>query len=252
MSGEAGERQRVSKAEFDAVYEEAVLHRNFVEDEAYYELSRGRFWHTFQRIEALNLPAGSHVLDIGGGIVGVLLNRLLGLVVQVGDVNDRAAGDLRALGIDFTEIDLMSDTNEVDAPFDLVVLTEVIGHIPVPPYIVFRRIGRFLRPGGILFLTTPNGYRFRNVLYMLAGKEMLDSYRYPEPGEAMGQQHDYTLQHLRWQLEAGGFTVLSEEQCDSGWKGATLSARLARLAIRPVSIVPHLRENLVISARFNG
>jgi SAM-dependent methyltransferase len=40
--------------------------------------------------------------------------------------------------------------------FDLVVMTEVLEHLPVHPVDVLARVIRMLRPEGVLYLTTPN------------------------------------------------------------------------------------------------
>ena len=101
---------------------------------------------------------------------------------------------------------------------DLVILQEVIEHIPQPPYVVLEKIRTMLAPGGLLFLTTPNGHRFRNVLYMLAGREIVDIYRYPCPGDALGHQHEYTMKQMLWQAREAGFEVRSAIYQD-GWRG---------------------------------
>jgi 2-polyprenyl-3-methyl-5-hydroxy-6-metoxy-1,4-benzoquinol methylase len=58
----------------------------------------------------------------------------------VGDVQARAEEDVRSLRLSFEMVDLMSDERLPDEKFDLVVLQEVIEHLPRPPYVVFRRI----------------------------------------------------------------------------------------------------------------
>jgi SAM-dependent methyltransferase len=240
---------RVDRTRFNHAYDTLITTRDFVEFKDYYRLSRERFWRNFCKVQALGLGAGTRTLDIGGGIMAILLSDLLSHDACVGDVNERAADDVRANGLSFTQIDLFRDQDAPPEPFDLVILTEVIEHIPQPPYFVFRRIAKFLKPGGVLFLTTPNGHRFRNILYALAGKEILDIYRYPEAGEALGHQHEYTMKQLLWQLDNGHFDLISSEYCNSGWQGATLPARIARALTSPIDLVPHLRDNLTVTAR---
>lgn len=239
----------VDRSKFDDVYDRLISTRTFVEYSDYYKYSRERFWRNLCAIQTLGIGPGSRTLDIGGGIGAVLASELLKHEASVGDVNETAAGDVRSLGLSFSHIDLFRDEDPPAETFDLILLTEVIEHIPQPPYLVFRRIAKFLKPGGVLFLTTPNGHRFRNILYSLAGKEVLDIYRYPDEGENLGHQHEYTMKQMLWQLDTGGFDVISAAYTNSGWKGASLGARMARTFTSPVNAVPHLRDNLMMSAR---
>ncbi|ARE42520.1 hypothetical protein RGUI_4203 (plasmid) [Rhodovulum sp. P5] len=239
----------VSYKEFSRVYAESIQGRTFVEDLSYYKACKPRFWEAFRRIDALGLPPGSKVLDIGGGIMAVLAARLLGFDAMVGDVNERARADVEELGLGFVIFDLFSDGAPPVTGLDLVILTEVIEHIPQPPYLVLQRIAKLIAPGGRLFLTTPNGHRIRNILYMMAGKEILGIYRYPEPGMALGHQHEYTMKQMLWQAGHAGFEVELAEYYEDGFKGATLPARIAWMVVKPLSRIPRLRNSMVMVLR---
>ena len=130
-----------------------------------------------------------------------------------------------------------------------MVLQEVIEHLPYPPYLILQRIMTFLQPDGILFLTTPNGSRVRNILYLLAGKPVLDNFRYAAAGEALGHQQEYVLPQLMWQLEKAGLVALFAKQYDDGWKGASLAAQASHLLLKPINVFPQLRSGLMIAAR---
>lgn len=239
----------VTRAEFAKQYRALVEGREFVEHQDYYARSIDRFWKAFDKIQRLDLPPGATVIDIGGGIMAVLISKILGIKCYVGDVNEGAAADVRELGIDFLHVDLMSEESALEAMFDLVVLQEVIEHLPQPPYVVFRRIMRFLKPGGLLFVTTPNGSRMRNILYMLAGRPVLDNFRYPGSGESLGHQQEYILPQLVWQLEKAGMAPVYAGQYDDGWKGANRIAHLTHLLLKPANLFPHLRNGLMVAAR---
>jgi len=234
---------------FSQVYDAYVLNRSFVEQLDYYKASKKRFWEAIRRIAEINLPPGSRVLDIGGGIIAVLAARLLGHQVMIGDVNNRAQRDIVEQGLDFAIIDLFSDDMPSLDSFDLVVLTEVIEHIPQPPYIVFGRISKLLAPGGRIFLTTPNGHRLRNLLYIALGKEILGFYRYPDPGMALGHQHEYTLTQLLWQAEHAGFSTERAEYYQDGFSGASFIARIAWFLTKPFGLVPYMRNGIVMVMR---
>lgn len=236
----------ISRHTFDAAYRDTILGKQFVEDIEYYRMAKRRFWKSFQKIQSLRLPAGASVLDIGGGIMGVLLHTLLGYRAVVGDVTSLARDDIQAMGLDFVAVDLFSDDAGTVQPVDLVVLQEVIEHIPQPPYIILNRIRKMLKPGGYLFLTTPNGHRLRNLLYMVFGKEILGLYKYPSPGEALGHQHEYTLAQMRWQISNSDLKLISAEYYEDGFKGASLAARVAWAVTKPATLIPHWRNGLML------
>ena len=239
----------VTHAEFLRLYRDLIETRDFVEYKDYYRRSAVRFWKSFDKIQHLQLPAQSKAIDIGGGIMAVLLSKILGIQSYAGDLVERAAGDVTGLGIKFQLVDLTSDDTVPLEIFDLVVLTEVIEHLPYPPYVIFQRIFSFLKPGGVLFLTTPNGSRVRNILFMLAGKPVLDNFRYPGPGEGLGHQQEYVLPQLVWQLKRAGMVPLFAEQYDDGWNGANFAAHVLHALVKPANLFPHLRNGLMIAAR---
>ena len=243
------QQSTITKAQFDRVFAEIIVGRTFVENLEYYKHSRKRFWIAFQQIAALGLAQNARVLDIGGGIMAVLLKELLGMNPIVGDVVEDARVDIEALGLEFITLDLFRDTEPSIINADLVVLQEVIEHIPQPPYLVMRRLAGFLKPGGVLFLTTPNGHRFRNLIYLLLGKEILDIYRYPEPGEALGHQHEYTLKQMLWQAGKADYEVISAGYFELGFSGSTPALRLVRFLIRPLNIISYWRDNIIMSLR---
>src|SRR5690606_11388814 len=110
--------------DFERYYKELICGKEFVESASYYENSMTRLWKAFDRIQRLNLPPSAKVIDIGGGIMGVLLARIHGMQVTVGDVNRRAAEDIKGFGIPFIELNLLSDTQLPQEQFDLVILQE--------------------------------------------------------------------------------------------------------------------------------
>ena len=239
-------------AAFDSVYGARVLGRAFVEYADYYRQSRGRYRAAAARIGALGLPPGTRHLDVGGGQMALLCRDLYGFAPTVGDVVDTAVGDVVSQGAAFQRLNLLDDAYSAEKPYDLVTLLEVIEHIPHPPYVTFAKLARILRPGGWLLLTTPNFFRIRNVLRMLAGREVLDIYRYPEGDEALGHQYEFTAAQMDWQLRHAGFTPAFCTPYRSGLRGASAGARLAHVATLPFALVPHLRDGLIAAARAPG
>jgi SAM-dependent methyltransferase len=94
-------------------------------------------------------------LEIGagsGGFVRVALSR--GWEVDATEISESGLQALGKTGATVFAGDLVAGHYR-DAQFDLVVLLEVIEHLPAPLDLV-RVMGRITRPGGILVLTTPN------------------------------------------------------------------------------------------------
>jgi 2-polyprenyl-3-methyl-5-hydroxy-6-metoxy-1,4-benzoquinol methylase len=239
-----------SRREFIKHYNDVIIGKSFVEYESYYQKSINRFWRSFDRLQRMNLPPTARIMDIGGGIMGVLLARISNSQVTVGDVNRRAAAEIEAMGLEFVTLNLFSDAECPAGQFDLIILQEVIGHIPQPAYVVFGRLFRMLAPGGVLFLTTPNGARIRNILYLITNRQVLDHYRYPEGSEALGMQYEYTLGQMIWQMEKSGMEVLFAETYNCGWTGETLAAQIAHRATTPITtVLPHLRSGIMAACR---
>jgi 2-polyprenyl-3-methyl-5-hydroxy-6-metoxy-1,4-benzoquinol methylase len=130
-------------------------------------------------------------------------------------------------------------------------LLEVIEHIPLPAYIVFERIKPLLTPAGHLFLTTPNLFRVRNVIRMISGNEFVDHFMFPQPGQGLGHQLEYSADHMRWQLRRAGMEVVMLEHNSMGRTGHSWKARLARNLLAPLDLRPIWRNGLVASARKN-
>lgn len=248
-AGILGECMTISRRAFDEAYDELILGRSFVEFPEYYALSRERYWRSLQHFQRLPLKPSSKVLDIGGGQFAILLQQLAGHVATVGDVTDEAAEDVKAAGLSFQRVNLLKLEDDPAETFDCITFLEVIEHLPVPAYVIFRKLFDRLAPGGSIFLTTPNGYRLRNILYMLFGKRILDHYRYPEGDEGMGHQLEYTLPELEWQTQRAGGELLFAEHYDDGWRGRSFGAQAAKLAFKPANLVPHLRNSIVLAAR---
>lgn len=238
---------------FCDAYEKLIEGRAFVEYRDYYTHARKRYERTFAQIAALGLPRGARHLDIGGGQMALLTRELLGFDSAVGDVVDTAAEDVGAQNVPFQRVNLMdAELDAPDRPYDLVTLLEVIEHIPVPPYITLRKLRRLMTPGGHLVMTTPNGFRIRNILRMLANREVLGVYRYPEGDAPLGHQHEYTLRQMAWQLQEAGFEALTLRHYRSGARGASLPARVMHALTAPAGLLPHLQDGLMVVARMRA
>lgn len=239
-----------TRADFDRAYAASIGHERYVEIPRYYVLQKPRYFRTLEALAALPMPRPASILEIGGGQMAVLSHLLFGDKGTVGDISETYAEPVLKRGVGFMVCNLLQIPDEPRGPFDLIVLCEVIEHLPVPGYTVLEKLARWLAPGGRILMTTPNFYRLRNVVRLALGLKMHDRFQYPEPGVGLGHQLEYSRDHLAWQIERAGLEV---EYCriqQLANRGHSLATDAARFACAPLlALVPRWRDGLVACAR---
>ena len=200
--------RRFDRAAFERAYDSTVVGNHFFEEPGYYRVYRERYGRTLDYLCRLPLQRGARVLEVGGGQMALLLTQLFGDACTLADVNPTHSAAVEKFGLGFVTCDLLHDDLDAHDEYDLLVLCEVIEHVPIPPHQVLAKLARCLRPGGYLFLTTPNLYRLRNVLRLAAGMEVFCHFEHPERGEPIGHFLEYSPSEIRWQLERAGLDVL--------------------------------------------
>ncbi len=79
-------------------------------------------------------------------------------------------------------------------PYELIVMAEVLEHVPMPPSVVLPWLRSLLVPGGFLLIQTPNAVALPNRLRMLVGRQpfqMLSADR-----DLPGHFREYTINEL--------------------------------------------------------
>lgn len=243
-----------NRADFERVYNEFVLGAGFFEIPEYYEIERERYWRSLEILCDMGLDSKETVVEFGGGQMSMLLAKMFGMDCTVADISEDYREPVDAAGLGFVVGNLTLDKPVPDATrkYDLVILLEVIEHIPTPPSVTYRRLATVLAPNGRIFITTPNVFRLRNTARMLLGRDYLDLYREAEPGVGLGHQHEYSVPHMRWQFEHAGFKVEDSRLDELGATGHSAKARLARLLLKPLTMRPAWREKLVMMGRLGG
>jgi SAM-dependent methyltransferase len=245
-----GHATRVVRSRFEKIYKSSVIGAGFFESDDYYRLERERYWRSLQLLCELNIPTPTRLLEIGGGQIAILFSKLFEDECVVADISNQFISPIRKAGLRFFQYNLMDpQAQDHNEEFDVVVLLEVIEHIPTPPHVVFERIKRFIRPGGILFLSTPNLFRFRNLVRMFFGIEFLDHFEVPDSNRPLGHQLEYSASHLRWQLERAGMEIMMLKHDQLGRAGHSFKARFGRALSSPLQLRPLWRDNLVAAAR---
>ena len=197
--------QESSYHQFDIAYKKTVLNNDFFEKDKYYIQQKPRYFNSLRQILKLPISNSDKVLEIGGGQLALLLKQLYEIEGSVADVNNKYSDSLLKFGIDFKPCDLLYDDLEERDVYDLVILCEVIEHMPVPPYVIFNKIKQWIKPGGLIFMTTPNLYRLRNLVRLALGMRVFDTFLIPEKGQSICHPLEYSKTQLKWQLENAGF-----------------------------------------------
>jgi len=239
------------RSRFDLIYNCDIIGAGFAESDEYYRRDKERYWRCLVLLCQLDLQPDVKLLEIGGGQLAVICKKMFGYDCTVADVSERYISPLQRGHIEFFKYNLMDlPPVEKQENFDVVVMLEVIEHIPAPAYILFERIKLFLKPTGIMFLTTPNLFRIRNVVRMILGIEFLDDYQIPEREQGLGHQLEYSAKHLRWQLERGGMQIMVLNHDELGRVGHSFKTRLGRSLVAPLAMLrPKWRDGLVAVAR---
>jgi 2-polyprenyl-3-methyl-5-hydroxy-6-metoxy-1,4-benzoquinol methylase len=239
------------RSRFDEIYDLQVVGGGFFETDAYYRADKERYWRSLELLCHLDLPNPAKVLEIGGGQLALLCKLLFNDDCTVADITRQYIAPLQKVGIRHVTLNLMDAeaADGIEDRFDIIVLLEVIEHIPLPAYLVIERIKPLLKPGGLLFLTTPNLFRLRNLIRMALGVEFLDRFMIPEPGHGLGHQLEYSAEHLQWQLKRAGMEVVMLTHDSLGRTGHSLKARLGRRMLAPFDLRPKWRDGLVAAAR---
>lgn len=235
---------------FEEIYKTYILRENFLEHDEYYLIEKNRYRHTFRYYVDMDLPANAEMLEVGGGQLAILASKILGHRAVVGDVTDEFNKSVLKASVPHFICNLMDDDPpQFQQRFDVIALLEVIEHIPLPGYVVLSKVAKWLKPGGRILSTTPNLFRLRNLARMVLGRDLFDPFTYPEPGQGLGHQLEYSAEHLRWQLERAGLEVIKIHHDQLGQTGHSKFARAARRLTAPLRIRRKWREELVAIAR---
>jgi len=152
------------------------------------------------------------------------------------------SGTVHAYGFDHFNIEQDRFPYE-DGSFDLVLFCEILEHLPADPIHALCEIGRVLRPGGTVVITTPNASRLENLLRISRGDnvyEQLSGY-----GAYGRHNREYTVDELERLLADVGFEVQRVFAADIGHGPDP--------ALLPPDATPqHRGENLFAIALGNG
>jgi 2-polyprenyl-3-methyl-5-hydroxy-6-metoxy-1,4-benzoquinol methylase len=235
--------RKFDEAGFNRAFNDLVSRNRWQGEPEYYPRYRSRYEAIMRRFAERAPDRPVDVLDIGGGQLAFLAVALWGDRGCVADLDDACFTSLRARGIEAFQWNLALEDPPSHRRFDTIFISEVIAHLPVPGHIA-RRLRMLLRRGGMLFCSTPNLYRLRNVGDLLRGRPLFDHFDVPE-ARSYDQVVGYTAEHLAWQFEKAGFvhcTINLEHFAHV--PNAPLDRVLSKLGA-PLRRIPRYRDNLL-------
>jgi SAM-dependent methyltransferase len=189
-------------------------------------------WHGqpgYYRDVTHNFPSGARILDVGCGSAWLAdhFDDYTGI-----DASPEAVRAAQAKGRAVVEGDLAQPLPFEDAAFDGVVLKDVLEHLQ-EPVLAVREVRRVLRPGGMVFASSPDAQRW-----------VWDDYTHRRP---------FTRKSFRLLFQDHGFHV-ERVGYESVMPGTGIVSGLTRRKRRPRALavaawMPGVRRNVWILAR---
>jgi len=143
---------------------------------------------------AASVPAGSRVLDAGAGACPYRKHFL----ARNHEYESADFGEVEKAYGDLTYRCRLDDIPVEDARYDLVLMSQVLEHLPEPDA-VLRELHRVLKPGGTLWLSAP--------LYYEEHEQPYDFFRFTQFGfRHLLEASRFEVEHLDW-LEGYAGTV---------------------------------------------
>lgn len=196
--------------------------------------------------ELVRRLSGGDVLELGAGS-GLVARSLVAAGADFASytASERSAGALEGLRASLTDPRLRVDEADAEAVpeaffgrFDAVVMVALVEHL-VDPLSALARVRQCLRPGGFLYIDTPNVAKWTRRAKLLVGRfpatashdEGLRTYEgAPVSLHDEGHLHYFTWRSLsRLLVERCGFArVERAPYAAGGWLGARLDFALAR------------------------
>ena len=160
-------------------------------------------WTIARPLTRIDKPEGARMLEIGGAYgfgldFGIRARDWTGVGY---DPSPLAAFGASELGLDLKQ-DYFEEKDLGEGPYDVIIATEVIEHLPDPPAFL-RLMFRAIAPDGILLLTTPDGEKMTPTLAVAELLPMLS------PGAHLVLQ---TAASLQLALRRAGFAYVEIEQ----------------------------------------
>jgi SAM-dependent methyltransferase len=205
-------------------------------------------------------PPPGRVLDFGAGpCEQAAILQVLGYeVAAIDDLGDRWHGlsDNRERIVEFAAefgVDLHVGRDlpaRWEAPFDVVMLHDVIEHLHDSPREILDALVGRLRDGGLLFITVPNAVNLRKRLQVLRGRTNYPDFAsyYWLPAPWRGHVREYTRGDLEQLVDYLGLELVDLRAVHHHVRHR-LPSSLSALYRATTSIVPNTRDTWSLLAR---
>ncbi len=210
--------------------------------------NRKRIICTIERLKQFDLE-GKTVGAIGIGGVGLACALQLNAKV---DGYDFFEGSLvkhskklcNNFSLPFSYLDLNKPKINLNRTYDVILLCQVIEHLARTPLEVIKELCRFLKPGGLVFITTPNLSRLSNRIRMLKGQRIFSIF---VPGRYGGHVREYTPEELKDIFVLAGLSSITWELvCLPGYGRSFLTNHCYKLICR---VFPRLSNYIFCYSR---
>lgn len=171
----------------------------------YQAIHVSRLNHLFHTVANLSLPPESRILDIGC-YPPLVINHLRQKYSQVFGISSPhelfTAANVNQLDIQIQPLPYQKNY------FDLVIFTEILEHLYQTPAFPLTEVFRVLKPGGYLLLTSPNVFRFQNLINLLFFKNIyFPISQFIEPQNAR-HCREYSSSEISGLLQKFGFKII--------------------------------------------
>lgn len=178
-----------------------------------------RFLSDLKEVISILPDKHKHIADFGAAPFATSLALIkTGYTVDSYDIAPERFQDLTSLGLTVKKIDLDNWSKETETRYDLIILTEVFEHLRGNLIKTSQNLHNSLKPGGIVYLTTPNSrsitglYKllFKGTSYAVSRDLYFEWNKLNTLGH-MGHVREYTLKELELFFEQIGFEVITSK-----------------------------------------
>lgn len=209
-------------------------------------------WHRYRddiRQTTARMPEGGSVLDLGAYpfCVPETLARLGYNVTAAG----LSTGDHNDLDLSFDIIEVDCDREPLPFPdkhFDAVIFSEIFEHLYVNPLRAIEEIHRVLKPGGFIYLTTPNALGLRRLVRTAQRGTLADDaynmLKGIKAGGVIGHYREYTPREIDRIIRMTGFSKV-ETTTVNPYRKQFVETWFWRII---TALLPKMRENITTIA----